>query len=281
MASVTLPSGGGLVNRLRDRLSAYAAFAALPPKIYLAYSIWFWVSLVLNVIAMSIFVFFWRAVYANTNSIAGLDLRTTLNYLMLAQIFAGLTNLQMIFEFGYNMREGGIAHALLRPVDFQLSYYSQYLMISVVETVMQIPLAIAGTLLFGLTWPTDPVVWLVFLVTAILGRTVLFFFDWILACLTFYTTEVWGLGVLVGGLGLFLSGSLVPLPMMPVWLRTIVASQPFAQAMYVPLSLLTRIEPLSSAPRLWLTQLIWLVGLGIASRLVFKFAVRKVTVQGG
>jgi ABC-type uncharacterized transport system permease subunit len=34
-------------------------------------------------------------------------------------------------------------------------------------------------------------------------------------------------------------------------------------------------------PGLWLVQIAWLVGLLILSRLVYKLAIRKVTVQGG
>jgi ABC-2 type transport system permease protein len=87
--------------------------------------------------------------------------------------------------------------------------------------------------------------------------------------------------VLIFGLSLFFSGSLVPLAMMPVWLRTLVLSLPFAQSLALPMSLLSGITPLAEAPRIWLLQLVWLVGLGALSRLVFRVAVRKITVQGG
>jgi len=270
-----------MFHGMRRKASVYGAMASVIPKIYMAYSLWFWVSLVLNVIATTIFVFFWRAVYANTNSIAGLDLQQTLNYILLAQIFAPLGNMQLIFEFGYNLREGGIAHALLRPVDFQGSYYGQYLTTMVTELVLQIPLALVVTLVFKVQWPTDPRVWVAFIVSAFLGRTVLFFFDWILACLTFYTTEVWGLGVFVDGISMFFSGRLIPLTMLPPLLLVIAGMTPFAQAFYIPISLLSGVKPLSQAPRLWLLQAIWLVALWVLSRLIFRVAVRKVTVQGG
>ena len=158
-----------MFHDIQRKASVYAAMASVIPKIYLAYSLWFWVSLVLNVIATTIFVFFWRAVYANTDSIAGLDLQQTLNYILLAQIFAPLGNMMLIFEFGYGLREGGIAHALLRPVDFQGSYYGQYLTSMVTELVLQVPLALVVTLVFKVQWPTDPRVWAAFTVSAFLG----------------------------------------------------------------------------------------------------------------
>ncbi|MBK9231458.1 MAG: hypothetical protein IPO15_11570 [Anaerolineae bacterium] len=49
----------------------------------------------------------------------------------------------------------------------------------------------------------------------------------------------------------------------------------------MPVSLLSGITPLACAPRLWLVQILWLVGMAVASRLVFQRAIRAVTVQGG
>jgi ABC-2 type transport system permease protein len=135
--------------------------------------------------------------------------------------------------------------------------------------------------LFGLKVPTDLMTWLAFLVSALLGFTVMFFFTWFLACFTFYTTEIWGLGVLIEGMTFFLSGALVPLAMMPEWLRGIVLSVPFAQALAVPIGLLSGITPLGDAPRLWLIQIAWIIGMWIISNLFFRVAVRKITVQGG
>ncbi len=109
----------------------------------------------------------------------------------------------------------------------------------------------------------------------------LFLFDWMFACLAFYVTETWGLSVVRIGVGSFFSGALVPLAMMPGWLQKLAASMPFAQALSVPVSFLSGITPLAEAPRLWLIQLAWLAGLLVVSRLVFRVAMRKVTVQGG
>ncbi len=269
------------MRALRRDLSIYLSIFGMTPKVFMAYQLWFWIGLVLNTIGMAILVFFWRAVYADTDSVAALSLQQTLTYILLAQIFFPLTDVDLIFDFGFNLREGNIIHFLLRPINFQGMYYVQNLSSLMMRLILQIPIAVVATLLFGLQWPTDPATWGAFAVSALLGFTALFFFHWFLACLTFYTTEVWGLGVLIFGMSLFLSGSLVPLTMMPGWLQTVVLSIPFAQAIAVPVSLLTGITPLIQAPLVWLTQLAWVTGMWLVSALFFRVAVRKVTVQGG
>ena len=174
-----------------------------------------------------------------------------------------------------------MAIELLRPLDFQGQIYIAGLADALTGLVLQVPLALVAVVFFGLRLPLDPIVWACFLVSALLGRTVVFFFDWILGCLSFYIIEIWGLSMVRYGVGLFFSGLLIPLVMMPDWLQRVVSAVPLAQALYVPISLLSGITPISEAPRILLTQVIWLIGLGVLSRLVFRIAVRKVTVQGG
>jgi len=270
-----------MIQTARRNLSIYGSIFAMIPKVFMAYQLWFWIGLVLNVISMAILVYFWRAIYNETSTISGLGLGQTLTYILLAFIFMPLTSNDLIWEFGSNLREGTIIHHLLRPINFQGMNYAQMLGGLVTRLILQVPMAVIAVLLFGLRFPTDLVTWLAFMVSALLGFTVMFFFNWLLACLTFYTTEIWGLGVLIDGMTFFLSGALVPLVMMPEWVRTIVLSIPFAQALAVPVGLLTGITPLTDAPRVWLIQLLWILGLWVASTLFFRVAVRKITVQGG
>ena len=72
---------------LRRGLRAYGAIAAIVPKMFMAYSIWVWMSWFVQFIAVIILVAFWRAVFSNTETVGGLDLNTTINYLLLAMIF--------------------------------------------------------------------------------------------------------------------------------------------------------------------------------------------------
>ena len=262
-------------------LAAYAALAAMVTKSFLAFRWAAWTRLLQSLIGLVIFVFFWRAVYANSASIAGLALETTLGYIMLARIFRPLGYFDLIFEFSYQLREGGIAELLVRPLDVQLAYYVQGLANLAVALGQQVPLVVVALLVFRLRVPTDPLTWAVFLLSALIGRSVMFCLDFVLGCLTLYTTNDWGLNIASLGLTTFFGGGLVPLAMMPAWLRLIVQNTPFAQGVYVPIALLSGVLPLSEAPRLLLTQCVWLAGMLLVSRGFFNIALRRITIQGG
>lgn len=271
-----------MAHAMKSKLRVYGGVAAVVPKMYMAYSIWFWMELFVSVIAVVIFVAFWRAVYASTATISGLSLDQTLNYILLAQLFADAAYVSnSIYDIGAGLREGQIAAALLRPLDYQTAMYVQNVMQLGINLLLKIPLGLFIGLVYGLDLPSDPVIWLAFVFSLTLGHAVLFFFDWIIACSAFYSTEIWGMSVVRHSVAVFFSGALIPLDMMPDWLRNIATVLPFSQAVYLPVSILSGITPVSDMARIWSIQIIMLAGLIFISRYIFNRAVRVITVQGG
>ncbi len=270
-----------MIQSIRRTFGIYQAVAAIEAKSSLAYNLWVWADFVASMISMVIFVYFWRAVYAGTSTLGGLDLAQTINYILLARILSPLVETRTIYFFGVMLRQGQVAVELTRPLDMQLRIGVETYARLAVFMIQRLPLFVIAGLFLGLRLTADPWQWLAFFISLLLGEAVIFMFDWLFACLAFYVTETWGLSVVRIGLGAFFSGALLPLSMMPVWLQNVAAALPFAQVLSVPVSFLGGITPASAAPKLWLIQLAWFAGLLIASRLFFSIAVRKVTVQGG
>ena len=152
----------------------------LVPKFYLAYRAWVWAEFIVQILAMMILVFFWRAVYANGGTLGGLTFQQTLNYILIAQMLMPLIENRLIFNFGWMIREGQVAIDLLRPMDFQARFY--------VDAAGQPGLEPAAEnaavdhrrgLLSACSCRAMLATWLVFLVSLMLGHAVMFFFDWI------------------------------------------------------------------------------------------------------
>jgi len=270
-----------MLATLRRGFSVYGAVAATAAKARLAYNLWVWADFFVTFASMFIFVYFWRAVYAGTSTLGGLSLSQTVNYILLARLLAPLVENRIIFFFGFMIRQGQIAVELTRPLDMQMRILVESFAELGTFLIQRLPLFGIAWLVFGLKLPSSPAAWGACLLSLVLGQIVLFLFDWTFACLAFYVTETWGLSVVRVGVGAFFSGALVPLAMMPGWMQKLAAAMPFAQALSVPVSFLSGITPAGAAPGLWLIQLIWLGALLLISRLVFRVAIRRVTVQGG
>ncbi|WP_164689702.1 ABC transporter permease [Herpetosiphon llansteffanensis] len=270
------------MDKLYYRLRIYRSMVSINIKEVLAYNFWFWSQIGAHVLLTIAYISFWKALYSERDSIAGLDMQQTLTYIILARIVMPLVQWGYTQEFGYWIREGTISSELLRPVDFQERIYIGHLTRTFISLVQQ--LVVVGSLalfVFKISLPTDPLVWLSFLISLLLGCSILFCFDWIFGCIAFYSTEVWGLQVVRGSILLLFSGVLLPLTMLPTELQTIAKWLPFAQSVSVPVSILSGMTPLSNLGSIWLQQLAWLGVMFMLSRLMFNFSVRKITVQGG
>ncbi len=272
---------------IKHTLGTYITIGMMVPKMMMAYSIWFWMQLLVQVMAMIIFVYFWRAVYASHtaagegNLIGGMTLQQTIDYILMAQILFPAVLTGIIFDFGWLLREGRFAMELLRPIDYQLRTYFEQLVGMVTNLLLKVPLLLLAVLFLGLRLPLDPRVWVVFIISLFLGHAVMFFCQWLFATIAFYTTETWGLQMVFESVMSLFSGALIPLMMLPGWLQTVGAFMPFAQSISVPVSFLSGVTPVTEAPRVWLIQLLWIAGIFTASRLFFNHAMKKITVQGG
>ncbi|GEM45390.1 ABC transporter permease [Deinococcus cellulosilyticus] len=269
------------MNAVLNRLGVYWDVGMIQAKSRMAYTAWFWASLFVQTVGLLVMVYFWSAVYENQDSIKGQSVQQTLNYIMLARMLSGLTGSGIIQRFGQLLNRGELAIELLRPVDFQFQNLAQALNRWFTDLLMRWQLWVIAIVFFHLQLPTEPLAYVYFLISLVLGCIIVFFFEWMIACIVFVTTESWGLNVLKEGVASFLSGALIPLTLMPDWLRTVAEFTPFSKAVFVPASFLSGLTPVSDGPRMLLELVLWVVGLCLLSRFIFAKMVKHATIQGG
>jgi ABC-2 type transport system permease protein len=266
---------------LRRLWTLYSSFGILEWQGVFQYNAWFWVEMLRGIIAMIIMTAFWKAIYAETPTLEGLTLTTTLNYVILARALGNANASSVYWWVADGIAKGELELQLLRPVDFQFMHLAREFASWGLTLLRSVPALLLGIAFFGARLPSDPLAYLAFFVTFVLGGIVLYFLEFMLGCLGFYTTELWGLSVLRDGIALFFSGALIPLTLLPDAIRNIASLTPFAQALFVPISFLSGVRDPSSLGSAVLVQLLGIVVLGIVSRVVFSKAVRALTVQGG
>jgi ABC-2 type transport system permease protein len=102
-----------------------------------------------------------------------------------------------------------------------------------------------------------------FPLAVLLGFLVRFVFEWALAMLAFWVTDTSGLNDLYWTVGLFLSGRMAPLDLLPGWVQGIADALPFRWTVAFPAQLLLgRVTPAQALHGLGL-QAVWLA-LGAA-----------------
>jgi len=184
--------------------------------------------------------------------------------------------------FGWERRiqHGRLGMELMRPlhpVHGDISFFAGWKMVMI---LMWLPLAAALVLIFK---PTLNPTWLQIVVFAIAiwGAYLIRALSLaLLGMISFWTTRVSAIYNLFFALELILSGRLVPMTFMPLWVQKAAYFFPFQSSFYFPINALvgqpTPIELFSGL----LFQLFWIAGGVLLLNVVWHFGIRRFSSVG-
>lgn len=185
------------------------------------------------------------------------------------------------YGWEWRIRNGRLSTSLMRPIHplhEDVAFFAGW---KVVMIILWIPLALALSLIFKPELnPTllEGVVFFIAIWMAYLIRTITLS---LLGMVTFWTTRVSALFELYFAAELILSGRLVPLSLMPVWVQELAWFFPFRWAFGFPIEAL--VGQLTMADMLigLGMQVAWVVGGWIVVHLIWKVAIRRFSAVGG
>lgn len=239
-------------------------------------------GLLTNIFFGSIYSYVIIALFHARHSAAGYNVLDTLRYTWLVQAM-----IMIVLPFGWydlmlTIRSGEVVSDLSKPCDFYSYWFSRELGRACYYLFFRgLPIYLAGALLFGLGVPGGLDHWLMYTVSLLLGAMLGIAYRYLYNVLAFWVIEARSLAVLAGTIALFFTGSYIPLPFFPAWLRAIADWLPFTGLMNVPteifLGKLTQSALLLGLGR----QVLWSIVLTLFVRMLTAIAARRVIVQGG
>jgi ABC-2 type transport system permease protein len=227
----------------------------------------------------------WTAVFSHTKTAAGLTLRQTLTYSLMALLIAHIRWNARTFNvrdaLSIAVREGTIAYWFLRPISPGRFYMWRQI----------------GDMLYGAGWvlvgyavllstgviaePSGATSAVVFAVSLLLGQVVLYYLGQIVDVCMFWLLSNNGIARMYYFIQDLLSGVFVPLPFMPGAVLVLATWLPFSAGINVPLSLYVGRIPTKHAGVELALQLLWVCVLAMVTKWLWSRAARRVTVQGG
>jgi ABC-2 type transport system permease protein len=281
------------MKKIKRILNLYLPFSKAGIKIELAYKaqivMWIFISLVETVFV----VFLYNAIYRNSpegmNSVInGFTFYEMVLYMITSFFFSfvmggGDTS----YEIATDIREGTIANTLTKPVSYRLRHLFTYFGVLVLDyAVVIIPFLslvygiFIGTGLYAVSAGEFIVNVLLFIVFSILAGFINNAISYFIGLMVFYTDHLFGLNMARNAVQGFLGGQMVPLSYMGV-MGVVFSYTPFAFMNAVPvLTIMGKVE-IKQAFVYILIALIWILTIETANRLIFKRAIKKLTVQGG
>lgn len=232
------------------------------------------------------YIMIFEAFYSQALVEPPISLQQLTTYIWLQQSFLAFIMLWFrdneIFQL---ITSGNIAYELCRPCGIYGFWYAKLLAQRLSSAMLRsFPILAVAFLLpqpYRMTLPPDPTTLMLFAATLFLGLLLLVSISMFIYISVFVTMSPVGSLLLVGVIGDFFSGLVIPVPLMPSWLQEIAYVLPFRWTADFPFRVYSGHIPHDEALRGILIQSAWLVALVWIGRIALSKALRRVVVQGG
>jgi ABC-2 type transport system permease protein len=244
------------------------------------------VTTLFNTLITFIWVFIlyalWDAAFSETSVIAGYSWDEMRTYILLAYGINALVGWRVGGQMMGMIRTGEITRELTRPLNYRSTQLATAAGMSVVEGLVSLLLILVlGTLFFDIQPPESISAGALFAVALFTGFVIKALCIFLVSLLCFWTLNSVGLMWAQQSVISILSGTLIPLAMMPAWLRVIAEVLPLRGIVSTPLQIyLGKADGWELAGLLTL-QFGWVTVLWFFSGWAWQKAFNAVEIQGG
>lgn len=281
------------MKKIRRKLNLYLPFARAGAKGFLVYKAQIFMWLFISLVEVLFVVFLYQAIYRNSENglnsiINGFTFPEMILYMITSFIFSFVVfSSDTSWNIFVDIKEGTIANTLTKPVSYRARHLftcfgnvgvgTVFILIPLLTIVYFIFIGFGLVDILLLDFLVNAVFFMFFTIVAILINDGLSYF---VGLLTFFTEHMFGLNMFRNAIQGFLSGAMLPLSYMGVF-GVIFAYTPFAFLNSTPvLSLMGKVD-LATTLIYLAVAVFWVLLIEISNALLFKYCIKKVSVQGG
>lgn len=281
------------MKNIKRTLKLYLPFSKAGVKIELAYKAQIVMWMIISFIEVFFVIFLYEAIYRNSpdgmsSVINGFSFYDMILYMITSFFFTFLMGSgDTSYDIATDIREGTIANTMTKPVSYRLRHLFTYFGVFGFDAV--VVLLPFLTVVYGIFIGTgllqvtagrfilNVVFFLLFtLIAGFVNNAISYF----IGLMVFYTDHLFGLNMARNAIQGFLGGQMVPLAYMGA-VGVVFSYTPFAFMNSVPvLTLMGKVDVMQAIIYI-LIALVWIFVIELANRLIFRHALKKLTVQGG
>ena len=262
--------------------SAYLELIRIRFLTMLAYRVNYYSGIAVYAINIGAYYFVWNAIYAEQNTLAGLSIGQMTTYIAIAWMARAFYFNNLDREITTEIRDGSVAIQFIRPYQYIVVKMMQGLGEGCFRLVMfSTPGMIIVSLLLPITWPTDPVLWGMFLVMLLFSFFINSQINILVGLGAFFLENSEGLMRAKRVAVDLFSGLIIPLTFFPGWAESILKWLPFQAITYIPASVFTGRLTGEAIYSAFAIQLLWFLLLIGPMILLWRRARNHLFVQGG
>ncbi len=266
---------------MRDLLDMYVQQFKTTFGFMLQYRASLLIWMISQVLEPLIYLLVWTAVASSHGGgVADYSTGEFAAYYIAFMLVNHVTYTWIMYEYEFQIRQGLLSPALLRPVHPVHADIAQNISTKVIGLPLVLAVAAALTLIFRpeaslQVWST-----LLFIPVVLAAFLVRFFVEWTLAMAAFWVTRVSAINQVYFMLTLFLAGQIAPLSLFPASIQVLAAVLPFRWMVSFPVELLLgRLSPVDAAIGI-AVQLAWLAGSYAIAMLVWRRGAQAYSAVG-
>lgn len=232
------------------------------------------------------YIMIYNSFYKSNPSAVPMDISQLTSYIWLQQAFLVFFMMWMLDdEILEQITSGNVAYEMSRPLDIYNMWFTKNAANRIAMTSLRcIPIMIVTSCLPGiykLKGPENMEGLILFIISMIAAFIVVIAYSMLIHIFTFYTVSDAGVKMVMVMISDFLSGSIIPLPLLPDNIAKVVYLLPFSSMQNTPFRIyagtLTHIESIKYIA----LQIFWAVVLIVVGKVLMKKSIKKIVVQGG
>lgn len=230
---------------------------------------------------LSIYISFFK-----NNINVNISLKQTIAYLWLYQSFLSFIGVKLSFpEITDSIKTGNVAYEIIRPYNLYFWWLIKIIAKRVTNGLLKfLPVLLIAFHLpepYNLPLPNSITSLLLFLLTFILGIILVSSLNLLIYSIAFFTYNSNGIESIITSIMNFLSGSVVPVILLPNIIQKITYYLPFRYISDLPFRIYSGNISISSGTSSIIIQIIWILLLIIIGNMIVKKSLKKVFIQGG
>jgi ABC-2 type transport system permease protein len=260
----------------------YWEFARRGYQRYAAYPAATWAGVFTNTAFGFIQAYILLALYQHRHVVGGYDASDIVTYVWLAQGLLSTVELFGTTDLAVRIRNGDVATDLSRPVHPFAAGLAFDCGRALYRALYRgLPPFVVGALVFDVTAPTSPVVWLAFIASVALAVCISFAFRYLYNCAAFWLLDYRGVSRIAVAVNAFFSGFIIPVAFFPEALRTFANATPFPAMLQRTADIFVGRAEGSGILVALAVQVGWALALVAAAYATFAAGTRRLVVQGG
>ena len=232
---------------------------------------------------LQFFIFYeiYRALYGSSESVDGITMSMVTTNFILSMGLGAVFTPNDYFLPG-RIWDGSISTELLRPMSFKGRMLAENAGTAFFNLIFRfLPVLLIAVLTTGVEKPAGALNFLLFGVSAILGYGVLWTISFAVQMTAFWLINIWSLITIKDVFINVLSGKMIPLWFMPVWMTGVLKFTPFASIFFTPVQIYLGQLSIPEIVQKCLIQIIWTVGIYLLGNILWNKGQKKLVVQGG